>query len=231
MLRQPLSRTRYAFQVRDVPKRLSVDLRPIITQKWQQARAQIEAKAPPFFNERAIGPDRGAKSFRTSKTHLQLSSAPQLFVGVDDRGFTIRALISGNRFSTHIRTPGPAPQGLDPAFQTVADLEITLDVDIQQTRLVSSPARLKPNVHRPSGKNLTGKAAVVVLDLIKELGGPDWVGQILGIVNGREFPIGPAITQELTKLSPILSQAPGKAALHPGYDPGTRNIMFTVRHA
>jgi hypothetical protein len=221
----------YTPPIAGVPKRLNVNLGALITRKWQQVRSEMEAKAPAFFNERAIGPDRGSKSFRTSKTHLQLSNALQLFTGVDGRGFTIRALIPGNRFSTFIRTPGAAPEGLDPGFKTQFDVEITLDVDIQDTRLVSRPAMLKLNLHRPSGKNLTGKAAVVVVGLIKEFGGPDWVGQVQKMVNARGIPIGPAITLELSKLSPILSQAPGTVGLNPGYDPATRNVTFTAVHA
>jgi len=177
------------------------------------------------------GQTGGKKSFRTSKTHLQLSDALQLFAGVDGRGFTIRALISGNTFSTHIRTPGAAPEGLDPGFRTRFNAEITLDIDIQDTRLVSRPATAQLHVDRPSGTNVTGKALVVLLDLIKELGGPDWVGQFLTVLNSRGVPIGHAITLELSKLSPILSQAPGAVSINPGFDAGARSIMFTVTHA
>ena len=215
-----------------VPKRLSVDLGPIITRIWDRKRVEIEKKkAPKFFNERAIGPDKGKKSFRTSKTHVQLSNVPQLFAGVDGRGFTIRAVISGNTFSTHIRTPGAAPEGLDPGFRARFDGEITLDVDIQDTRLVSRPAAARiPHVERLSGTNLTGKALLVVTALVKELGGPDWVGELLAVLNSGA-PIGPAITLELSKLLPILSQAPGAVGINPGFDAGARSITFTVTHA
>jgi hypothetical protein len=214
-----------------VPKKITVDLSAIINQKWQAARADMEAKAPPFFNERAIGPDRGENSFRTSKAHLQMSPTLQLLAGTDGNGFTIRALISGNRMSAYIRTPGAAPEGLDPGFQTQFDLEVTVDVNVQGSRLVASPARLKANVQRPSGKNLTGAAAVVLQNLITELGGPDWIGQLLGVVNGRDFPLSPALTAELAKLSPILSQSSGDVAIMPGYEPGTRSITLTVGNA
>ena len=211
-----------------VPKRLSVNLAPIITQAYQETRAQMEAKAPVFFNERAIGRDRGDKSFRTSKTHLNLNPTPQLFAGTDGSGFTLRAFIPGNRISTYIRTPGALPEGLDPGFQTQFDLEFIIDVTLQGTKLVASPARVKANVQRPTGKNLTGDAALIVADLVKEFGGPDWIGQLMSIVNGREFPVSRAITQELTKVSPILAQASGKVAILPGYDSATRNIALRV---
>jgi hypothetical protein len=213
------------------PKRLTVNLGGIMMQKYAEARTQMEAKAPAFFNERAIGPDRGADSFRTSKTHLNLNPSPQLFAGTDGRGFTLRALVPGNRISTYIRTPGPVPGGLDPGFQTQFDLELIVDVELRGTQLVASPARIKANVQRPTGKNLTGQAALIVADLVKEFGGPDWIGQLMNVVNAREFPVSRAITQELTKFSPILTKAQGKVAIMPGYDAATQGITITVANA
>jgi hypothetical protein len=209
-------------------KRVTRDLAPIIMQSYEETRADMEARAPAFFNERAIGADRGEKSFRMSKTRLHLSSSPQLFTGFDGRGFTLRAFVPGNRASTYIRTPTGFSEDLDPGFEAQFDLELIVDVAIQGSRLVASPARVKLNVQPPRGKNLTGNAALISASWIKELGGPDWIGQLTRIVNGREFPVESAITKALAEFSPILAQAGGKGAILPGYDSATRNITLTV---
>ena len=129
----------------------TVDLGPTLSNTWHKVRPRLTEEVLKFLNEKNIG-----GGFRTSRNHLDLDKDGELFVGVDARGITFRYVLRGNQLTTKLRTPGPLPSGSDPGFRVKFDMELLIDIDIHGTSLVASPARIKMNVSRPTGTNITG---------------------------------------------------------------------------
>jgi len=210
-----------------VPQTASVNLMPIMTAKWQAARESLSGTAAKFLNERDIG-----NGWRTSKNRLTLASTGPLFVGTDGSGCTIKLKLPGNSLVTWLRTPTGVSEDADPGFEVTFDLEVTIDLDIRGNRIVAGPARIRALVQKPVGTNATGSAALVAANLLKDyLGGPDFVGDMLKVVHGNQFAFDAGINQELAKLNPILDKAAAGVAIHPDYDPATKNITLTLVNA
>jgi hypothetical protein len=209
-------------------KTASVALGPIMALKWEQARAQIMTDAVQFLNEHDVG-----GGWRTSKCNLNLAANGSLFTGYDGSGFTIRFVLPGNSLSTWLRTPTGVTEDADPGFRVSFDLEVSISVDLRGNHLVAGPAQLKANVQRPVGTNATGSAAVAAANILKDfLGGPDFIGQMLGKINGRSFSFDTGINPELAKLNPVLDKAAGTGGtIQPGYDAGSKSITLTLATA
>jgi hypothetical protein len=203
---------------------VSVNLMPIMKAKWEEGRAKLTNDALAFLNEHDVG-----RGWRTSKNRLNLAQSGPLYIGNDGTGFTLRFSLPGNSLATWLRTPTGASEDVDPGFQVSFDLDLTIDLDVRGNRIVAGPARLQANVQRPVGTNLTGKGALAAADLLKNfLGGPDFIGRMLAMVNGREFAFDSGINPELAKLNPVLDQAAGVGEIVPGYDAGSKSATLTL---
>jgi hypothetical protein len=204
----------------------SIDLGPVIAKAWQEARPKLIKNGEEYLKEHDIG-----GGFRTSRNHLNLAENGELFSGWDGNGFTVRYVLRGNSLATRLRTPTPVDRDADPAFDVKFDAEVTIDVDIKSNSLTSRPARLKLNVGRPTGKNITGDLAVAANDLVKCLSGDDFIGQKLAGINGRDFALTPPVNIALAKLNPTLDRAAKKVTVIPGFDNKSRGITLTLVNA
>lgn len=209
------------------PLTASVNLMRLLNAKWGAARVQMTDQAVKFLNEHDIG-----RGWRTSKCRLDLANSGPLFVGHDGSGFTIRFSVRGNTLATWLRTPTGVSEDVDPGFRVTFDLDVTIDLVLRGNRLVAGPAKLTANAQRPVGTNVTGSAAVAAADLLKNfLGGPDLIGQLLTIMNSRQFSFDPGINQQMAKFNPILDQAARGGVIQPGYDAATKNATLTLIRA
>lgn len=202
---------------------VSVDLGPTISNTWQKVRPKLRVEVLKYLSEKNIG-----GGVRMSRTGLDLDQSGELFVGVDARGFTFRYVLRGNQLTTKLRTPGPVPGGADPGFRVKFDMELLVDVDIKGTSLVVRPARLKMNVSRPTGTNVTGTLVLVVADLVKTLTGTDFIAVGLKEVNSKEIALSKTIQLELNKLSPALARAAQKGVVIPSFDKQHNRIVLTL---
>lgn len=206
------------------PLTASVNLMPIMNANWQTARGQLASKAVAFLNEHDIG-----HGWRTSKCQLDLANSGPLFVGHDGSGFTIRFSVRGNSLKTWLRTPTGVSEDVDPGFRVTFDLDVTIDLVVRGNRLVAGPAKLTANAQRPVGTNVPGSAAVAAADLLKNfIGGPDLIGQLLTMLNSRQFSFDTGINKELAKFNLILSRAAGGGAIQPGYEAATKSATLTL---
>lgn len=162
---------------------LWIDLASTMRVAWQQLRPVLTENGRTFLNERDIG-----GGFRTSRDVLTLAENGNMYFGVDGTGFTMKYVLRGNRLDTSLRVPGPSPSGTDPRVSVLCDLEVTIDVERSGLNdLVASPARLKANCSRPVGQNFTGTVGIGVNNLIRFLGGPDFIGMYLTKFNSSTY--------------------------------------------
>lgn len=207
-----------------IPRTAVINLKPGLDDTWREARARIIQETVKYLKEKNVG-----GGWRTSKNRLHLANSGVIFVGHDGSGFTIRFSLPGNTLNTWLRTPTPVSEHADPGFLVAFDLDVTINVDLRGNHLVAGPAQLNAKVQRPAGTNGTGMAAVAAADILKNyLGGPDFVGLLLGMVNNRQFAFDTGINKELAKLNPILALAAKGGGVQPGFDAASRNVTFTV---
>jgi hypothetical protein len=174
----------------------AVNVRPPIDFAWQKARPFLIQLLTNFLNERNIG-----GGFRTSRNQLHLAENGSLFIGVDGQGFTLKYLLSGNNLTTSIRIPGPSPSGTDPRFNVSFDAELTIDIDRSGSGgIVVGPARLKLNVARPTGQNLTGDLAVAANNLFNFVSGKDFIGEGVKAINSQEYALSKPVNLELDRM-------------------------------
>jgi hypothetical protein len=200
---EPFSgRVNFDDKRKGAPTGLWIDLSYTVRTAWQQLRPVLADNGRAFLNERDIG-----GGFRTSRDVLTLAENGSMYFGADGTGFTLKYVLRGNRLDTSLRVPGPSPSGTDPRVYVTCDLEVTIDVDRSGTNnLVVSPARLKANCHRPVGVNLTGKAAIGVNNLIRFLGGPDFIGMFLTPINSGSLAISNQLNLKLSRTLPRRTQ-------------------------
>ena len=157
----------------------AVSIRTPINLAWQKVRPFLTEWLLRVLNERNIG-----GGFRTSHNQLYLAESGSLFIGVDGQGFTLKYLLAGNNLTTSIRIPGPSPSGTDPRFSVNFDAEVTIEADRSGSGgIVAGPARLKLNVARPTGVNLTGDFAIATNNLVSYLSGKDFIGEGVTAIN------------------------------------------------
>lgn len=174
----------------------AVSVRVPVEQAWQRARPVVMQLLLGQLNERDIG-----GGFRTSRNELYLAENGSLFVGTDGTGFTLRYVLAGNNLATSIRVPGPSPSGTDPRFAIGFDAEVTIDVDRSPSGgIVASPARLKLNVRRPTGQNLTGNLAIAANNLFSYVSGRDFIGQGLSVINNQQYALNAPVNVELDRM-------------------------------
>jgi hypothetical protein len=204
-----------------LPREVSVDLGPVIRQAWSAARTKLTQEAIAFLNERDIG-----SGFRTSRTTLSLAENGDLYVGADGTGFTLRYVLRGNTIETSIRVPGPSPSGTDPRFNVKFDVDVTMEVDRSGLTMSAGSARLRLNVSRPTGVNLTGDMAIAANNLVAILSGTDFIGQGLKAVNSADLALNKPVNYELGKM---LGGRVGRGiAISPGYDKRYTRITLTL---
>jgi hypothetical protein len=174
----------------------AVSVRTPINLAWQKARPFLIQLLTAFLNERNIG-----GGFRTSRNQLYLAENGSLFIGVDGQGFTLKYLLAGNSLTSSIRIPGPSPSGTDPRFNVRFDAELTIDVDRSGSGgIVAGPARLKLNVARPTGENLTGDFAVAANNLFNFVSGKDFIGEGVKAINSQEYALSKPVNLELDRM-------------------------------
>lgn len=207
------------------PERVSVNLAPVIQQWWDGNRPQYVAKAVAFLNERDIG-----GGFRTSRNRLTLASSGPMLVGTDGYGFTVRYLLNGNSLSTYLRVPaGPlVNRDMDPGFLVRFDLDVTLDFTLRNNQLVAGPARIKANVHRPEGKNISGDMATAAANLARTLSGVDFVGQFLAVANSKPIAVDTGLNNELGMINPLLQKAASGGVIQPSYHAPNQSVVLTL---
>ena len=209
-----------------IPRKLSVNVRPLVLSQWQAARQRIIDSAMIYFNERDIG-----GGFRTSRNRVTLAEDGPMFVGWDGRGFTVKLALQQNRISTYLRTPTPLDRDLDPGFEVAFDVDVLIDIEVRNNQLVAGPVRLQPHVKRPEGKNVTGDLAVGLANLLSAISDVDFVGLMLTYVNGQNFAFQTGLNRELAQLNPVLQAAAAGGAIIPGFDTPSNNITLTLRRA
>lgn len=207
------------------PERASVNLAPVIQQWWDGKRPQYAAKAVAFLNERDIG-----GGFRTSRNVVTLATSGPMLVGTDGNGFTVRYLLNGNSLSTYLRVPaGPlVNRHMDPGFVVRFDLDVTLDFSVRNNQLVAGPARIKANVHRPEGKNISGDMATAAANLVKTLSGVDFVGQFLAVANSQPIAVDTGLNQQLGMINPLLQKAASGGVIQPSYHAANQSVVLTL---
>jgi hypothetical protein len=174
----------------------AVSVRTPINLAWQKARPFLIQLLTGYLNERDIG-----GGFRTSRNQLYLAENGSLFIGVDGQGFTLKYLLTGNNLTTSIRVPGPSPSGTDPRFNVSFDAEVMIDVERSGSGgIVVKPARLKLNVARPTGENLTGNLAIAANNLFNFVSGKDFLGEGLKAINSQEYALSPPVNLELNRM-------------------------------
>lgn len=174
----------------------AVSVRTPINLAWQKARPFLIQLLTGYLNERDIG-----GGFRTSRNQLYLAENGSLFIGVDGQGFTLKYLLAGNNLTTSIRVPGPSPSGTDPRFSVSFDAELMIDIERSGSGgIVVKPARLKLNVARPTGENLTGNLAIAANNLFNFVSGKDFLGEGLKAINSREYALSPPVNLELDRM-------------------------------
>jgi hypothetical protein len=174
----------------------AVSVRTPINLAWQKARPFLIQLLTNFLNERNIG-----GGFRTSRNQLYLAENGSLFIGVDGQGFTLKYLLAGNNLTSSIRIPGPSPSGTDPRFSVNFDAEVTIEVDRSGSGgIVAGPARLKFNVARPTGANLTGDLAVAANNLFNFVSGKDFIGEGVKAINSQEYTLSKPVNLELDRM-------------------------------
>jgi hypothetical protein len=201
-----------------------VDIHPVVSTAWKQARPILSEELQKFLNERDIG----AGGFHPSFTVIRFAEQGELFTGVDGRGITLRYVLKDNSLSTRFRVPGPTPSSWDPGFQVGFDLELILDVEPSAGAMKVGPVRVKLNVHQPRGTNLTGDFAVAVNGLIKFLSGQDLIGKAIQTVNARDFKLVDSVKLELAKLVPELKKATKDAVIVPSFNKSRNEIVLTL---
>ena len=209
-----------------VPRKLSVDLRPLVLAQWQSARQRIVDSALIYFDERDLG-----GGWRTSRNRIELAEDGPMFVGWDGGGFTVKLVLPRNRISTYLRTPTPLDRDLDPGFQVEFDVDVLMDIDIRNNQLVAGPVRIQPHVKRPEGRNVTGALAVGLANLLSALTDTDFVGVMLTYVNGQNLAFQTGLNRELAQLNPVLQKATRGGAIVPGFDASSSAITLTLRRA
>lgn len=183
------------------PTGIWINLGSTVQFTWGQLRPVLAEQGRAFLNERNIG-----GGFRTSRSVITLAENGNMFIGVDGTGFTLKYVLRGNRLDTSLRVPGPSPSGLDPRVYVMCDLEVTIDIERSGINLLASPARLKPTCSRPVGLNLTAQAAIGLDNLIRFLGGPDFIGMWLQPINRSNVTLSPAINVKFSSLLPKRTQ-------------------------
>lgn len=210
------------------PERASVNLAPVIQQWWDSKRPQYAAKAVAFLNERDIG-----GGFRTSRNVVTLATSGPMLVGTDGNGFTVRYLLNGNSLSTYLRVPaGPlVNRHMDPGFVVRFDLDVTLDFSVRNNQLVAGPARIKANVHRPEGRNISGDLATAAANIVKTLSGADFVGQFLAVANSQPIAVDTGLNQQLGMINPLLQKAASGGVIQPAYHAANQSVVLTILNA
>lgn len=204
-----------------IPREVSVDLGPVIRQAWQTARTELTNGGIAFLNERNIG-----SGVRTSRTSINLAQNGDLYIGTDGTGFTLRYVLRSNSVETSLRIPGPSPSGTDPRFNVKFDADVTIEVDRSGLTMSASPARLKLNVGRPTGANLTGQLGIAANDLVAVLSGKDFIGDGLKAVNTGSFALNKPIDLEIGKM---LGSRVGKGiAISPSFDKRSNRLDLTL---
>jgi hypothetical protein len=174
----------------------AVSVRVPVSSAWQKVRPVLMQLLVGQLNERDIG-----SGFRTSRNELYLAENGTLFIGTDGSGFTLRYVLAGNHLATSIRVPGPSPSGTDPRFGVSFDGELTIDVNRTASGgIAAGPARLKLNVKRPTGENLTGDLAIAANNLFKFVSGTDFIGQGLSLINNQQYAISTPVNFELDRM-------------------------------
>lgn len=165
-----------------------------IERAWQAARPVLTDVLLRAANERDIG-----GGFRTSRNELYLAETGTLYIGVDGQGFTLRYVLAGNNLKTSLRVPFQTPS--DPRFSVNFDAEVTIDVDRSGSGgIVAGPARVKLNVSRPTGANLTGDLVVASNSLVKFLSGKDFIGEGVSTLNSQRFALSTPVNFELDRM-------------------------------
>ncbi len=174
----------------------AVSVRSPLATAWQKARPVLIDTAIRMLNERNIG-----GGVRTSRNALALAETGDLFIGTDGAGFTLRYVLAGNNLTTSLRHPGPSPSGTDPRLSVNFDIEVSINVDRTGSGgITAGPARLKLNVSRPTGANLTGDMVVAANNLAKFLAGKDFIGEGLAAVNSSDFALSTPVNFELNRM-------------------------------
>ncbi len=184
---------RRASPLKNVPTQ-TFDLDPAVRLGWRAFRTGFTTFALNYLNERNIG-----GGIRTSRNVINLAENGSLFFSTNAGGFTLKYVVKGNRFETSFRTPGPLPSGTDPRVAITCDAEVMIDIIKTGYNLTAQPAQLKIKCGRPTGQNFTGDMVVGINDLIATLGGPDFIGNGLSIVNDPKFALNAPVSAELSK--------------------------------
>lgn len=165
----------------------------ILQSAWDKARAEITKKGDDFLRERNVG-----GGVRTSNNVILLAEKGYPLISTTSSGFSIKFLLPNNTIATTFRTPGPLPAFTDPRVAISCDAILQVDIFWTDYRMTVTPATLIIGCRPPGGRNLTGDLAVGFAGLIKDLGGPDFIGQALASIN-RSFPLSPQITRDFSK--------------------------------
>lgn len=167
---------------------------PMVQQTWNKVRSELTKMGDDFLRERDLG-----GGFRTSNNVILLAEKGYLHVSPTSSGFSMKYLLPNNQIVTTLRTPGPLPAFTDPRIAISCDAVLKIDVFWTGSKLTIPPAQAIFGCRPPAGRNLTGDLGVGALQLIKTLGGPDFIKQWLAPINNANFPLGQEMTQDISK--------------------------------
>lgn len=167
---------------------------PMVQRTWSGVRTALTVIGDNFLRERDLG-----GGFRTSNNVIILAEKGVLLVSTTTSGFSMKYLLPNNQIATTLRTPGPLPKFSDPRIAISCDAVLNIDVFWTGSKLTIPPAQAIFGCRPPTGRNLTGDLGVGALQLIRTLGGPDFITEWLRPVNNGNFPLGQEMTQDISK--------------------------------
>ncbi len=189
---------------------------------WNTARMKAEQVLPPLFAEYDIGD--GFRLYDINLTTNPITGYTLRQTGPDTA--RLEFTVSGTSLEASIRTPGPAPNGLDPRFRVSADLvvdvEIAFSTDPAHLLRAGKVNAVVKNVGIPEGRNDSAKviasAAQIANDVVAFFSGTDFEQKLLNSINGQDLGqqgLQPEIDSGLETLNGGFARMPQLAVLLP----------------
>jgi hypothetical protein len=161
-----------------------------ISDAWEKARPQAASDLQAFLAERDIG-----GGFRTYGAAVTLNPISDFSIAPSPGGGAIvRLVVPQLSVTASFRTPGPAPNGLDPRFAITADLVISVDLEFGGAGKILGAASVSTalrNVRGPAALNDSARALKDLADLFNAMAkfvtGVDFEQGLIGILTSQDL--------------------------------------------
>jgi hypothetical protein len=170
-----------------------------IIDAWESSRQQAVTDLQAFLAEHDIG-----GGFRTYDTNIVLNPISDFSIAPSgSNGAIVKLTVPQFSVAASFRTPGPAPNGLDPRFSVAADLVISVDLEFGTGDKVLRTASVSAVVRNVKGPDALNDSAQAIKDLA------DIFNAMVNFVTGIDFEqslIGILTSQDLAKkrLQPLI---------------------------